>query len=136
MDTRSEKTDGAAKPQTERKHPDEWQGDLNPDRMAGQNIGERSAEAEQGWRTAYDVKEVHRRLNEIPDDDLKNVPIVKPGTRLQQGAKYIDLKREQPREFTATGEMEAGDRDVYVAKDRVPYPLWNRLTGVDDPERR
>ena len=30
-------------PQEQRKHPDAYEGDLNPNRMAGQNIGERIA---------------------------------------------------------------------------------------------
>jgi hypothetical protein len=36
-----------ARPQTERKHPEPWEDDLSPDRMAGQSIGFRSAEQDE-----------------------------------------------------------------------------------------
>lgn len=117
------------KPQTDIKHPPEWREDLNPDRLAGQNIGPRSETGERGVRTAYDVKEVHRSLSAFEDDELKRIPVLPAGTRLQQGATYLDLADRQRGEFTATGEMEAADGDRYVPKDQVPYELWNRLLG-------
>lgn len=123
-------------PQSERKHPDEWQQELNPDHMAGQNIGERSGDREQGLPTAFDEKEVHRTLHaDFDDDELKQIPILQPGQRLQQGASYLDLRDPGRREFTAMGGMEAGAENRYVPKDSVPYSLWNRLTGVENPER-
>ena len=33
------------------------------------------------------------------------------------------------------GYMEAGPRSRYVPKDLVDYVTWNRLIGVDNPER-
>lgn len=135
MDTKSSKTDGRDLPQRERKHPDEWAGDLEPNHMAGQNIGEAAGEREQGLPTAYDVKEVHRSLRGFSDDDLKSIPVLPEGTRLQQGATYLDLSDSRREEFTATGEMQAGSGKQYVPKDEVPYPLWNRLRGIEDPER-
>jgi hypothetical protein len=122
-------------PQYERKHPSEWENELNPNRLDGQNIGAGSAEAEQMGRTAYDVKEVHRSLSEIEDDDLKQIPVLPPGERLQQGATYLDLTDPERGEFTATGEMEAEEGRWMVPKSQTPYPLWNRLRGVEDPER-
>lgn len=130
------KSEMAAKPQTEKKHPDQWERDLNPDRMAGQNIGERSADREQGLPSAYDDKDVHRSLHDqFADDELKRIPVLPAGQRLQQGATYLDLRDPEREEFTATGEMSAGADNRYVPKDEVPYSLWNRLRGVDDPER-
>lgn len=130
------KADMDAKPQSEQKHPDEWDEDLNPDRMAGQNIGARSAHQEHGLRTAYDVKEAHRSLaDQFTDDELKDIPIVPEGQRLQQGGVYIDLNNPERREFTATGDMTAGARNVYTSKSEVPYPLWNRLMGIENEER-
>jgi hypothetical protein len=43
---------------------------------------------------------------------------------------YIDLIAATPREFTATGSMEAGRGHRYVPKSEVPYELCNRLIGV------
>lgn len=122
------------KPQTERKQPAEWARDLNPDHMAGQNYGEASGAQEQGLRTAYDIKGLHRGpLRGWEDDDLKQVPILPPGQRLQQGATYVDLNEAHPREFTATGDMTAGAEQCLVPKKETPYPLWNRLVGERHP---
>jgi hypothetical protein len=69
METKGDKTsrrgirsDTDAKPQTK-------QGDLGPDRMAGQNIGARSAEPEHGLRTAFDMEELQRALRDAFRDD-------------------------------------------------------------------
>ena len=86
-------------------------------------------------RTAYDLKEVHRLLEGITDDGLKQIPVLPLHARLEQGATYIDLRAPERREFTATADMEAGPDNWYVAKDSVDYELWNRLIGVDNPER-
>ena len=135
METGSSKTSVDQKPQREQKHPDEWADDLNPDHLDGQNIGPLSASGERGVRTAYDVKEVHQTLSEFGDDDLKRVPILPAGTRLQQGATYVDLRGRERTPFTATGDMQATEANWYIPKDEVPPTLWNRLIGVENPER-
>ena len=114
-------------------HPDRWREDLNPNPTAGQNQGQPGPE--QGARTAYDLKDAHRLLEGITDDGLKQIPVLWPGARLEQGATYIDLRDPQRREFTATGDMQAGPDNWYVPKDSVDYELWNRLIGVRNPER-
>ena len=123
------------KPQNQDKHPEEWEDDLNPDRMAGQNIGPQSADRERGLQTAYDLRNVHRSLQQFEDDDLKRIPVVPTGARLQQGATYIDLNDPDREEFTAMGDMQADSGSCYVPKSEVPYPVWNRLIGVENPER-
>lgn len=57
------------------------------------------------------------------------------GSRLEQGAKYIDLMDSERKEFTAMGGMAAGANNWYVPKTGVSYWLWNRLIGVQNPER-
>jgi len=116
-------------------HPEAWRNDLNPNRMAGQNIGLENPHPEQTARTAYDVKETHRLLEGITDDGLKQIPVLWPGARLEQGATYVDLHDPDRREFTATGDMSAGRDNWYVPKSAVDYQLWNRLIGIDTPER-
>ena len=124
-------------PQEERKHPDEWERDLNPGPMAGQNIGPQSHDREAGLRTAHDTKELHRGiLRDFGDDDLKRIPVLGDGMRLQQGATYVDLDDGARGEFTARGDMEAGPGHHYVPKDQVPYELWNRLIGEPKPAGR
>jgi hypothetical protein len=113
--------------QTEQKHPDEWRQDLSPDRMAGQNIGGVAEEHEKRTRTAYDVKPVHRALADFSDDELKQIPILDAGTRLRQGATYLDLSYAG--EFTAEGDTKVRPDQNVVPKDGVHYETWNKLTG-------
>src|SRR3712207_6191318 len=63
------------KPQAEsmRKHPEPYQHDLNPDAMAGQNIGIGEAQPAKQGPTAYDVKPVHERLKQFSDAELKQL---------------------------------------------------------------
>src|SRR3954468_18717242 len=87
------------------KHPQEYMRDLNPNAMAGQNIGTPSTTP---LRSAYDIKDAHRRLRDLLDDDLKQIVVQPVGARLKQGATYIDLHDLERSEFTATGDMNAG----------------------------
>jgi hypothetical protein len=122
----------------ERKHPGTAQEDLNPDAQKGQNYGLVGPHPEKDpdrYRTAYDVKEVHHLLRELTDDLLKHIPILPPGSRLEQDATYLDLKNPTRREFKATGDMEAGPDDWYVPKSEVDYQLWNRLRGITELAR-
>ncbi len=133
MDTKGSKSASEPKPQQEQKHPDEWQSDLNPSHMAGQNISPGGSEQERQIPTAYELKDVHRMLNGFGDDDLKQIPVLPAGTRLQQGATYVDLADAEREEFKASGGITAEPGHYYVAKNRVPYELWNRLIGEEKP---
>ena len=116
-------------------HPDEWRADLNPDPLAGQNVGLAGNEVEKQSGTAHDLKDLHRRLPGRSDDELKQTPVRRPGPRLQQGATYVDLNDLDRGEFKARGDMEADRTTRYVPKTEVDYQLWNLLIGVDNPER-
>lgn len=116
-------------------HPEEWRQDLNPNAMAGQNVGLAGPHPERGAPSAHEVKGAHRRLREFSDNDLKQLPILPPGSRLEQGATYVDLKDPERREFTALGNQEASKENWYVPKSAVEYQLWNLLIGVENPER-
>ena len=120
-------------PQPGQQHPEEWRRDLNPNARAGQNDG--GDQQLSNAPTAYEVKGVHRQFHGFSDDELKRIPIVPSGTRLQQGAVYVDLQDESLSEFKATGDMTVGTGNWYVPKDEVDYQLWNRLIGVTNPER-
>ena len=115
---------------------DEFDRDLNPHSMAGQNIDAAGAHAEKRARTAKDVKTLHRsRLNDWSDSDLDQIPVIPAGSRLEQGATYLDIANLQGEEFTATGDMIAETDQCLVEKSSVPYQLWNRLRGVNDVRR-
>jgi len=116
-------------------HPDHWARDLNPDFMAGQNMSQAGPHREFDAPSAFDVKEVHRHLAGFTDDELKGIPILPEGTRLEQGAVYVDLGQDDPQEFKALGNMVAGPGQYLVPKSEVDYRLWNRLIGVTDPNR-
>jgi hypothetical protein len=122
------------------KHPDEWQQDLNPNHLAGQNVDGVEERAPQGAlrdspRNAFHLRKAGLDLRGIDDAELKQVPLLADGTRLQQGATYVDLSASAPVEFTATGNMSAEPGHAYVPKDRVPYEIWNRLIGEEKPRQ-
>lgn len=108
---------------------DQWQKDLNPEPKAGFNIGPEGKKPGRFERTAADVDELHSRLQSFSADELRRIPVLKPGTRLEQGATYINLNGEQEREFTGMANQSAAQEDYIVPKSEVSYPLWNRLTG-------
>jgi hypothetical protein len=116
-------------------HPEEWRRDLNPDPNAGQNNQRTDERQLSDAPTAHEVKGAHRQFHGFSDDELKRIPILPAGTRLEQGAVYVDLQDEMLREFKATGDMQAGPSDWFVPKSEVDYQLWNRLIGIANPER-
>jgi hypothetical protein len=86
-------------------------------------------------RTAYDVQEAHRQLVDWSDEDLRQVPLLPAGARLDQGAMYVDLRDPARREFAATGEMQVPIDGLYVPRTEVDDRTWNRLLGNRTPER-
>jgi hypothetical protein len=116
-------------------HPEQWRQDLNPDAMAGQNVGAQGPHPEQGARTAYDLKDVHGRLAEMDDDVLRGVPVLPEGSRLEQGAVYFDLRNPDAGELKARGDLVAGPGQALVPKSAVDHYTWNWLIGVRNPER-
>ncbi len=116
-------------------HPEEYRNDLNPNAMKGQNNSASGPHPEKDARTAYDIKDLHRIIGKITDDNLKQIPVLETGTRLEQGATYVDLRDPARKEFTARADMEAGEYNWYVPKSEVDYQLWNEITGVNDAPR-
>ena len=118
------------KPQDEEKHPPEYREDLNPSSSGGQNVGPASAGARQ---TGSRIKEMYDRFPDLNKDALQQISLVAEGERLAQGATYVDLTEENPEEFTAMGDEEAGPDNLYVAKKHTPHEIWNHLTGQEKP---
>jgi hypothetical protein len=121
------------KPQEQQTHPDQWQQDLNPNRMAGQNFHSSTQGSDRPARTAADIKALTGKLAELTVDQLAAIPIVPAGTRLKQGAVYLDLRHPAPAPFTATGEMIAQEINYYTPKAEVPYEFWNRIVELLSP---
>ena len=114
---------------------DEWEHDLHPDSMAGQNHGIESSLSELEAPTAFDLKEVQEHLFGFSSDELKRIPVLPVGTRLKQGATYIDLNDPNWEQFSAMGNQEASADNWYAPKTEVDHELWNLLTDVQDPNR-
>ena len=109
--------------------------DLNPDENAGTDDVALNP-LSTNTRNAYDIKKLHNViLADLTDDELKSVQILPAGTRLDQGATYIDLAHLENGEFTATSQLVADSQNYYVSKKETDYVLWNRLNQVDNPAR-
>jgi hypothetical protein len=122
------------KAQEQKKHPEQWGKDLNPNRLEGQNTG-RENRQDLNLRSTADIKEITECLNNFTDDELAQIRIVPPGRRLQQGAVYLDLRNPTSEPITAIGDMMADEHHLYehhlyVAKAETPYMYWNRLVGA------
>lgn len=112
-------------------HPDEYRADLNPDYTAGENAGL----PRYRMGSAHAVKEIHERYPGLRDDELNEIPILEEGSRLEQGAVYLDLRHPERGVFKAMGDMVAGPDNWFVPKSEVSYELWNFLSGVEDAYR-
>jgi hypothetical protein len=118
-------------------HPANYEKDLNPNFMSGTNYDSLGQSADARMHSAYDFKELyeHPRLQGLDGDQLKAITILPEGTRLEQGATYLDLHKTKPQEFKAMGDMVAEKGHYIVPKKLVEYPLWNYLLGITNPER-
>jgi hypothetical protein len=112
--------------------------DLDPHSDAGQNfglVGEHPEKDAESHQTAYEHKEAHRLLADLPDDVLKQIPMMPIGARLEEGATYLDLNDPDRGEFTASFGMSVQEGRIIIPKSEVHYEHWNRLRGVTTPER-
>ncbi len=80
-------------------------------------------------------KTVHNLLSAFTGDELAQLAILAPGTRLEQGGTYVNLNDLEGGPFKAIGGHEASENDRIVAKRDTDYLMWNRLVGDDrEPE--
>jgi len=120
-----------------RQDADQYRQDLNPTPGAGVNDGNLGGHPERAdnTRTAADVRAARRSPPGFTEDQRRKLTIQPVGTRLLQGATYIDLREPERREFRARADMMAGRDNWYVAKSEIDYLLWNRLIGLDNSAR-
>ena len=109
----------------------EYEEDLRPNNRAGENRGGERYDT----FTAFDMKDLHERLRELPDDVLRQIPVLDVGARLEEGATYFDIIHPERGEFTGMNDQEAGPDECLVNKSDVDFELWNKLIGVTHPER-
>ena len=109
--------------------------DLHPNFLAGQNTGLEGSPGVLEGPTAYDRKEIHALLPGFKNAELRAIPLLPAGTRLEQGPTYLDLRDRARGPFHGQAGMETGSDNAYVPKKLVDYVTWNRLIGVTSPDR-
>jgi hypothetical protein len=108
---------------------DQYQRDLNPNPTAGYNIGPEGERPGRFDRTADQIADLQTQMEDYSNDELNRIPVLKAGTRLEQGATYINLKDPARTEFTGMASDSVAAEDYIVPKSEVGYDLWNRLIG-------
>ena len=115
---------------------DSFEHDLHPNMLAGEDHSPPAPEPGKSGRTLTDVKGMYEKFPDLSDADLKRIPVLPEGARLEQGATYLDAAEPIPAEFTnPSGDFTAGPNNLYVPKKDTDYLLWNRLLGVGNPAR-
>lgn len=99
---------------------------LHADSHAGQHDVMPPAEDDQTL-VAADNKDVYALLPDFHKDELRRLQLVSPGTRLQMGDVYCDLRDRGRGELTAHGEETVGE-ELLIAKRGTDYEIWNKLT--------
>jgi hypothetical protein len=106
--------------------------DLTANNFAGMNHGMEAQHPEWEGRSGASIKELHTRLADLTNDELAQLVILPEGSRLKQGAKYLDLEHLDQGEFVATAAMSVEPGQQLIAKHYTDYLLWDRLSGVAD----
>jgi hypothetical protein len=123
-------------PDPEQSEPSEnFDRDLRPNLGAGTNHGVDGPMPEKDGLRAYDIKEFHNRFPEMSSEDLKQIVVIRPGDHLAQGATYIDAHHPTRGVFKASHGITASEDNWFVPKSETDYQVWNRLIGVENPER-
>ena len=73
-------------------------------------------------------------LGDLDSAEVARLSVLQPGTRLEQGSVYLDLRDRDRGPFRALAGDEAGPESRYVAKRDTDYELWNKLAGDRDVE--
>jgi hypothetical protein len=110
--------------------------DLTANDRAGMNIGMEGQHPEWEGRSGASVKELHTALADLTNDQLAQLTILPEGSRLKQGAKYLDLEHLEDGEFVATAGMTVKPGQRLIAKHYTDYLLWDRLSAPSRTERR
>lgn len=117
--------------------PDEFDRDLHKHPNAGINDGATGANPERNAPSAFDLTELHTLLPDFDNDELKRIVVLREGDWLEQGATYVDLRHMDRGEFTADKPQQVGPSklNLFIPKQQTDYQLWNRLRGINDPQR-
>ncbi|MGZ3636531.1 MAG: hypothetical protein ACXVCX_01690 [Ktedonobacterales bacterium] len=115
---------------------DTFEHDLHPNMLAGEDHSPLAPGPGTYGHTLADVNEMYDKFPDLTHADLKRIPVLPEGARLEQGATYLDAAEPIPGEITApSGDFVAGPQNLYVPKKDTDYLLWNRLLGVTNRAR-
>jgi hypothetical protein len=85
-------------------------------------------------QTAADVAEAIRLLAaDFRHDELRLIPILPAGARLEDGATYLDLKTFGWKPFRARADQHAEPGQLLVPKADTNYDIWDRLIAKGTP---
>jgi hypothetical protein len=108
--------------------------DLSANDRAGMNHDMEGQHPEWKGRSGASIKELHTRLADLTNDELEQLTILPTGSRLKQGAKYLELEHLDQGEFVATARMSVESEQQLIAKHDTDYLLWDRLSGFAEDE--
>ncbi len=91
-----------------------------------------SAEAEVRSLSAADVKAEHRILRDLPEDELRSLPLLPAGAFLQRGEWYLDLHNPARGEFPGNGRENVRPGQRVIARSFASRELWRRLIDACD----
>lgn len=117
----------------ERKFEERYGQDLG---MQRDHAGDNSGPPRYQTVTANEIKEVYERWPQLSHNILLQIPVIQPGSRLEEGATYFDMAHPERGVFTGMNDMTAGRDNWYVGKSDVDWDIWNEITGVEgQPDR-
>ncbi len=83
-------------------------------------------------RTAAEVKREHRLLRNLPDLQLRAVPLVPDGAELERGERYLDLHDPARGEFSGDGHAHLRPGQRVIARRDTPSAVWRELLDAAD----
>lgn len=115
---------------TNPKGPDETDDSFDEDlgRQTPESVRQQELNSEAGDAD----KRVGKMLPDLTNDQLSRLSILEPGTPLEQGSVYLNLKDREKGPFKAIGGQDVGAKDKIIAKSMTDYEMWNEIAGRDD----
>ncbi len=95
-------------------------------------VMEESGERPDRVRTADEVRSEHRILRGIPEEELRTLPLLPGGARLERGEWYLDLHNPARGEFPGSGREHVRPGQRVLARSAASRDLWGALLAACD----
>lgn len=86
--------------------------------------------------TAYDSATARELLKNLTDEQLKQIPVLPPGSLVERDETCLDLADPEVREFVVAPGAIVAENALLVPRSKVGDRIWSRLRGEPDPEPR